>query len=829
MAIPATPSPPPSEGSASDLRFLRALERKVLWLAVWTIHHANHLRPSRDGLKVGGHQASCASVAALMTALYFDALRPEDRVAVKPHASPVFHAIQYLLGNQTQEQLARFRGFGGAQSYPSRTKDADDVDFSTGSVGLGVAMTSFAALVQDYVRLKRFGSERPPGRMIAIAGDAEFDEGNIFEALVESWKHDVRNVWWIIDYNRQSLDAVMVERFSDRLETVFRNLDWRVEVLKYGRRLTDAFERPGGDALRRWIDSAENSRYSALAYRGGAAWRDELLRDLGDTHGIRALLDEHDDDALGRLMTNLGGHDLTTLRDAFRGVPDDRPTAFIAYTIKGYGLPFAGHKDNHAGLVTPDQMAAFKQRMGIADGDEWDRFAGLDVPADELQAFLDAVPFGRASGRRHAAARIAVPERFEPPPGDRLSTQDAFGRFLSDLARRHPDLADRVVTSSPDVTVSTSLGSWLNRRHIFGRRARGDLFKDERIVSALNWEVSAEGQHIELGIAENNLFILLAALGLSAPLFGERLLPIGTVYDPFISRGLDALNYACYQDARFIVVGTPSGVSLAAEGGAHQSIYEPLLGMAQPGLTSFEPTYADELCEILRWSFEHLQADDGGAVYLRLSTRPVDQPQRRLDASLARQITDGGYWLAPPGTSGGDRTRRQRRRAAGSDRGAPPDPGGHTRRRAAGGHLGRPAVPRVDRKPPRRHRRGPSGLARRAAAGTAARRSRADHGDRRTSGDAVVAGVGAAAEGGPARRGSVRAIRRSAGPVPRVPPGRGRDHRRGGARRNLGLSVIGYRFILRRDFRAIAPLVESTGTRNFHYRCAKSPALAFNR
>ena len=653
MAIPATSPPPASAGSASDLRCLRALERKVLWLAVWTIHNANHLRPSRDGLKVGGHQASSASVATLMTALYFDALRPEDRVAVKPHASPVFHAIQYLLGNQTREQLARFRGFGGAQSYPSRTKDADDVDFSTGSVGLGVAMTSFAALVQDYVRLKRFGPERPPGRMIAVAGDAEFDEGNIFEALVESWKHDVRNVWWIVDYNRQSLDAVMVERFSDRLETVFRNLDWRVEVLKYGRLLSAAFERPGGGALRRWIDEADNSRYSALAYRGGAAWRAELLRDLGDTGGIRALLDEHDDDALGRLMTNLGGHDLATMRDAFRAVRDDRPTCFIAYTIKGYGLPLAGHKDNHAGLVTRDQMAAFQQRMGIADGEEWDRFAGLDVPEAELRAFLDAVPFGRAAGRRRAAARIAVPERFAPPAGGRLSTQDAFGRFLSDLARRHPGLADRVVTSSPDVTVSTSLGSWLNRRNIFGRRARGDLFRNERILSALNWEVSARGQHIELGIAENNLFILLAALGLSAPLFGERLLPIGTVYDPFISRGLDALNYACYQDARFIVVGTPSGVSLAAEGGAHQSIYEPLLGMAQPGLTAFEPTWADELCEILRWSFEHLQADDGGAVYLRLSTRPVEQPRRSLTPGLATEITAGGYWLSPPGPNAG--------------------------------------------------------------------------------------------------------------------------------------------------------------------------------
>lgn len=631
-----------------ELRCLRALEQKVLWLSVWMIHQANHLRQSRDGLKVGGHQASSASVVTLMTALYFDLLRPVDRVAVKPHASPVFHAIQYLLGRQSQDQLQRFRGFGGAQSYPSRTKDIDDVDFSTGSVGLGVAMTSFAALVQDYVQMKDFGSRHETGRMIALAGDAEFDEGNVFEALVESWKHDVRNVWWIIDYNRQSLDAVMVDRFSDRLETVFQNLDWRVEVLKYGKLLTAAFERPGGEALRDWIDSAGNSRYSALAYKGGSAWREELRRDLGDTQGISSLLDEHDDAALGRLMTNLGGHDLETVCDAFRAANDDRPTCFIAYTIKGYGLPFAGHKDNHAGLVTLEQMAAFKKQMRIDDGEEWDRFSGLDVDSEELKSFLGSVPFMESGDRSYQSPAIAVPAHFERPSGERLSTQDAFGRFLSDMARQHPKLADRVVTASPDVTVSTSLGSWLNRRHIFGRHDQGDLFQNERIVSALNWEVSKAGQHVELGIAENNLFILLAALGLSGPLFGERLLPIGTVYDPFISRGLDALNYACYQDARFIIVGTPSGVSLASEGGAHQSIYEPLIGIGQPGLTLFEPSYADELCEILRWSFLHLQADDGGAVYLRLSTRPLEQPKRDFTEALASHVTQGGYWLVPP-------------------------------------------------------------------------------------------------------------------------------------------------------------------------------------
>ena len=632
------------------LEYLRALEQKVLWLASWMIHHANHLRPSRDGLKVGGHQASCASVATLMTALYFDVLRPADRVAVKPHASPIFHAIQYLFGRQTREHLIRFRALDGAQAYPSRTKDAADVDFSTGSVGLGVAMTSFAALVQDYLRLKGLGDSGPIGRMVALAGDAEFDEGNVFEALFESWKHDARNIWWVIDYNRQSLDSVMVDRFSERLEHLFGAIEWRVVVLKYGRLLDAAFMKPGGAALREWIDSCPNSLYSALAYKGGRAWRDQMLRDMENVPGIPELLETHDDIKLHRLMTNLAGHDLETLLDGFHGIQDDRPTCFIAYTIKGHQLPFEGHKDNHAGLMTVAQMDSFKTEMQIEAGQEWEPFAGLDLPEAQLRQFLADVPFNQrpATGGGHRTSRVSVPPVFEKPPGAKTSTQEAFGRVLTDVARRHPDLADRIVTTSPDVTVSTNLGSWVNRRGIFGSRRQGDVFKDQRIVSALKWEISPAGQHIELGIAENNLFVLLAALGLSAPLFGERLLPIGTVYDPFISRGLDALNYACYQDSRFIIVGTPSGISLAPEGGAHQSVYEPLIGLGQPGLTAFEPVYADEVSELLRWSFEHLQAPDGGAVYLRLSTRVLEQPTRTLSPALKGSIVDGGYWLRPP-------------------------------------------------------------------------------------------------------------------------------------------------------------------------------------
>jgi pyruvate dehydrogenase E1 component len=647
--------------SSDDLRILGELERKVLWLASWTVHHANHLRDNVDGLKVGGHQASSASLAAIMTALYFKVLRPQDRVAVKPHASPIYHAIQYLLGRQTREKLEGFRGYRGAQSYPSRTKDVDDVDFSTGSVGLGVAQTLFASLVQDYVRAHGWGADRPEGRMIALVGDAELDEGNIFEALLEGWKQGLRNCWWIVDYNRQSLDAVVREGLWARYEELFRAFGWDVVILKYGSLQRAAFTEPGGESLRDWIDRCPNALYSALVFQGGAAWRRRLMDDLGSNEEVSALIARRSDAELAALMNNLGGHDLPTLLDVFSQTTTDRPVCFICYTIKGYGLPFAGHKDNHAGLMTVKQMDAFRTAMNVREGHEWEPFEGLAEPPETLQAFLDRVPFA-ARAPRTKAARIDVPDELPVPIQPVMSTQAGFGSILNEIGRQKSALAERLVTTSPDVTVSTNLGSWVNRRGLFARESLADTFKDERIPSTFEWAFSPRGQHIELGIAEMNLFILLSALGLSHEINGERLLPIGTLYDPFIARGLDALNYACYQDARFILAATPSGITLSPEGGAHQSIGTPLIGMAQDGLAAFEPAYVDELAVVMAWALAYIQRDGevtseaswlrdeaGGSVYLRLTTRPIEQIKRGMTPELRQEIIDGAYWLRRPG------------------------------------------------------------------------------------------------------------------------------------------------------------------------------------
>jgi pyruvate dehydrogenase E1 component len=654
---------PPSIGRTDDLSTLTELERKTLWLASWMIHHANHVRENNDGVKVGGHQASSASLATIMTALYFHTLRPADRVAVKPHAAPNFHAIQYLLGRQTREKLERFRGYKGAQSYPSRTKDTDDVDFSTGSVGLGVAQTLFSSLAQDYVRAHGWGLDRPEGRMIALLGDAELDEGNIFEAILEGWKQGLRNCWWIVDYNRQSLDAVVREGLWQRYENLFRNFGWNVVVLKYGALQQAAFAEPGGEVLRQWIDNCPNQLYSALVFQGGAAWRKRLRDEIGDQGPVTQLIESRSDDELARLMNNLGGHDLAAIIAAFDAIDHDRPVCFIAYTIKGYGLPFAGHKDNHAGLMTPAQMETFRQAMNIRPGHEWDRFEGLGRSEADIQGFLDRVAFAQSDSRNLAAARIEIPENLAVTIQPEMATQQGFGALLNEIAREKTPLAARIVTTSPDVTVSTNLGPWVNRRGLFAREALADTFKSERIPSTFNWEFSPKGQHIELGIAEMNLFIALSSLGLSHAINGERLLPIGTLYDPFIARGLDALNYACYQDARFILVATPSGITLSPEGGAHQSIAEPLIGMAQDGLAAFEPAFVDELAVILAFALDYIQRsgdgeisernwlrdETGGSVYLRLSTRPVEQIAREMTPALRQAIVDGAYWLREPG------------------------------------------------------------------------------------------------------------------------------------------------------------------------------------
>lgn len=643
------------EIDGDTLARLEAIQRRVLWLATNVIDYANHVRENSDKSKVGGHQASSASLVSILTALYFHHLNGVDRVAVKPHASPAYHAIQFLLGNLDQAYLETLRGYHGLQSYPSRTKDPDRVDFSTGSVGLGAVAPLFAALADRYAT-SHFG-QGPERRYVALVGDAELDEGNVWEAVAESALQGLGNVLMIVDLNRQSLDRIVPGIRSSALEALFAAGGWQVLEVKYGRRLRAAFERPGGGALRRRIDAMPNEEYQVLIRLPGDELRRRLVDGAGDDReALERVVAATPDAELPALIADLGGHDLADLLAAFAEADADptRPAVLFAYTIKGWGLPIAGDALNHSALLSPRQLEQVREQLGVPAGEEWPAFPP-DSPAGELCARRGAFlrdEHGPGGPPAPALTMDQIPSTVDFRPAAETSTQEAFGAILSQLART-PHVGPRVVSTSPDVAVSTNLGSWINRVGVFAPEASTDYAGDAPRL--LKWQPAPNGQHIELGISEMNLFMLLGQLGLSAELNGQLLLPVGTVYDPFVCRGLDALIYGLYQESKFVFAGTPSGLTLSPEGGAHQSAVTPSLGIELPNLTSYEPAFAREVEWCLLDGLRRCCDRHGGdSTYLRLSTRPLPQAllQPALDRlgvdQLRRQVLAGGYRLLEP-------------------------------------------------------------------------------------------------------------------------------------------------------------------------------------
>jgi pyruvate dehydrogenase E1 component len=631
-------------GSAHDRdqlgQALREIEQRILWLAVRMVHEAN--RSDAGGIKVGGHQASSASMVTLMTTLWFRHLGHDDKVAVKPHASPVYHAIKYLTGELDRSYLTRLRSQGGLQAYPSRTKDPDVADYSTGSVGLGAVAPLFGAAARRYIN-HHFG-HAGTGRFIATVGDAELDEGNVWEAVIDPMTAGLGNVMLIVDLNRQSLDRVVPGIAAWRIQQFFANAGWHVAEAKYGRRLQTAFGRPGGDALRAHIDAMPNEAYQALLGRRGADLRKAFLD--GADPAVQRNLRDVDDADLGALLGDLGGHDHEVLIDAFRSCDqvDDRPSVVFAYTIKGWGLPMAGDPLNHSALLSGTQIDELRAAVGLTEETEWDRFEETSAAGRlcaEVGRRMNNVP---PPPRPPVPAPATVARRRVTSA---TSTQEAFGRTMSALADV-PGVGERIVTASPDVSISTNLGAWINKVGVYSPQQAVDYGGAERL---LRWEPGPAGRHIELGISEMNLFLLLGQLGLAHEHHGELLLPVGTVYDPFVLRGLDALIYSVYSDARFIFAGTPSGVTLAPEGGAHQSTITPSVGLELPGLTAVEPAYAQEVDWLLCDGIRDLGRPGGESLYLRLSTRPVDQTpfwtaHDRLGADALRgQVLAGAYTI----------------------------------------------------------------------------------------------------------------------------------------------------------------------------------------
>jgi len=632
-----------SSPQSGELRLdaLQALERQVLWLSTAIVHYANRVRPNPAGMKVGGHQASSASMVSIMTSLWFGHLRAEDRVSVKPHASPVLHAINYLLGQLDEAYLETLRAFAGLQSYPSRVKDPDPVDYSTGSVGIGATAPIWGAVARRY--LGRFPGTEGAGRQYSLLGDAELDEGAVWEAIVDPGVAELGEVVWVVDVNRQSLDRVVPLIAADRLRGMFTAAGWQVITLKYGRQLDELFTRPGGDALRHRIDAMPNPEYQRLLRYGVADLRQKLP---GGDDAIARLIAELDDAALARAIRNLGGHDQSALNEAYGAIDDNRPTVVLAYTIKGYGLPIEGHPQNHSALLTAEQIKDLAAQLGADPDRPWQRPA-VGSPAAQLCAET-AERLKRPSVPSQAPPQVPI-DLGRTPTGV-ATTQAALGRALLDLTRDAPEAARRVVTVSPDVSSSTNLGGWVNKVGVWSARERTDWFADDA-ETILHWREKPTGQHIELGIAETNLVGLLGELGATWSRWGQPLLPVGVLYDPFVERALEPWSFGIYAGGQSILVGTPSGVSLAPEGGAHQSITTPSIGIEQPGCITYEPAFAVDTEWCLLASLARLGKPGGSSAYLRLSTRPVSQKLADVPVDPAarerrrRQVAAGAYSL----------------------------------------------------------------------------------------------------------------------------------------------------------------------------------------
>jgi pyruvate dehydrogenase E1 component len=632
---------------APDIATLESIQRRVLWLATSIVHHANRVRPQpSSGVKVGGHQASSASMVSIMTALWFEYLRGPDRVSVKPHAAPVLHAIQYLLGNLERRYLSELRAFGGLQSYPSRLKDPVPADFSTGSVGIGATAPIWGALAHRYVA----GHFEVPrgGRAVSLIGDAELDEGACWEAIVDPIVPHLGEVLWIVDLNRQSLDRIVPDIAAGRIRDMFEAAGWHTITVKYGRLLGELYERKGGQALRRRIDQMPNEEYQRLLRATPAELRERLPGSGRGSRDVGRLVSDLGDDELTRAIRDLAGHDLPLLLEALAEADSvrDRPSVIFAYTIKAWRLQTEGHPANHSALLTQAQWEELAGQLGADADDPWAPFPEgsaeqlasgrarerLARPALELKA-APAVP--REVGRRHAGS---------------VSTQQAFGRFFVDLGHEAPEVARHVVTVSPDVASSTNLGGWINHAGIWHLGERIDWFADDS-DTLVHWREHEHGQHIELGIAEGNLVGLLGELGSTWSRDGQALLPIGTMYDPFVARALEPWSFGMYAGGQSILVGTPSGVTLAPEGGAHQSIVTPSIGIEQPECVAWEPAFGQDLEWTLLHALGQLGRPGGSSAYFRLTTRPIDQALAGVPKDAAARerrclhAAAGGYRL----------------------------------------------------------------------------------------------------------------------------------------------------------------------------------------
>jgi pyruvate dehydrogenase E1 component len=427
---------------------------------------------------------------------------------------------------------------------------------------------------------------------------------------------------------------------------MFEANGWNVVEAKYGSLLESAFAMDKGELLRESIDNMPNQMYQRLLRSDGLVIRDWLPKFTKHESDLREFINQWDNAGLLELISNLGGHDFNTLRERFETLDvESGPNVVFAYTLKGWKLPTVGDPQNHSVLLNSSQMEEFRNSLNIKNGEEFEGFdleSKVGLYCSEVSTKLNSDIY---SSKKDVS--YIVPKSFSKGYSGNMSTQQIFGLILTELTRSAKEISDRIVTVSPDVASSTNLGGWINKVGVWSKHPSEELPVEQQI-RALTWEESDKGQHLELGISENNLFICLGQLGLTNERDGELVLPIGTLYDPFIRRGLDALVYSLQSGGKFIFVGTPSGLTLSPEGGSHQSIVTPSIGYELPELNYYEPCYGKELEWILLDSLNNIK-DRKASTYLRLTSKRIDQSYgdfQGTDESIEirrQQVIKGAY------------------------------------------------------------------------------------------------------------------------------------------------------------------------------------------
>ncbi len=661
-----------------NTQVLDAIARRAHYLANLMIYRANdRLNVEKGDPKIGGHSSASSSALHILGALHLYVKSGFDFIANKPHASPADHAFNYLLDlflnadlskmsledcNTAMDHLRAFpdKGQPVLQSYHS-VYDPDHHGFlPTGTVGIPPANVGY--LAQAYTFAKQHGYKVPNAHFWAIIGDSEFREGSLFEAVPDLAEREVGNLTWIVDYNRQSLDGhritnlkVMDGTDDVRIARTMEANGWQVIQVRHGQKRQRLFKRAGGYLFQNLFekDLTDYELQVLLQLKDGKTIRTEMLK---HQKKLESFLSEISDEELIGALRDFGGHDFHSLIEAMNLSRDTkgRPSIIIAHTLKGWGLKMAATPGNHSSLPEEDELTFLRKSVQLSEGELFQRFTESSNEGKFLKErgeFLYKQILEQEELRKENTASF---EKLQKSLGEfpesldinlKMAsyphTQWMLGQLTAKLTRISNAATDSLkptekpfqlagqmlVSMAPDVGTSTNLNPAMDGK-IFGAEVTEDIeaefgVKDKKTPDLVPGQEKND-RFLRFDIAEANVMSCLGSYGRMRDVLGIPLMPLMTVYDFFVKRAHDQFFYDLYWKSSFILVGTPSGVTLSPEGAQHgwKSDFQ------IPNQVTWEPMYCQELdwimCDALK---RHLLNDNEGrnGVFIRGVTRGIDQ------------------------------------------------------------------------------------------------------------------------------------------------------------------------------------------------------------